>query len=415
METDASGKLQIPSNEVGKISKRGYVLSQFARFIRPGAIRVGATAKPEANLFASAYKSANSDSVIVVLVNRDYTNSKTVTVKIPGAKVESFHVYTTSEAKNAKYEGEVEVKDGSVTITMDAGNTGNKDCVVTLVGELGDVEKTPRAPYGGKVIDLPALIEAENYDVPGTGVANKTYYDEDSENKGDAEFRSDLGVDVVKSGSNMAIGYTNQGEWLEYTVNVKTAGKYKLTVNAASSSKGAALDFSIDGNAVGETVLVDSTGENWSVYQDFNVGEAELTAGNHVIRMTIAGSYTNVDYFKFESINDEGKVVELSPTEIAKTKNPVKKKSTEEEDSAKEEEAPESIFGSIQKLERAISGYYEVFDLRGKKLATFTAKNMAEAVHLWENGNVKGDVRASGINIIRNRVNGMITKVRVNY
>ena len=153
------------------------------------------------------------------------------------------------------------------------------------------------------------------------------------------------------------------------------------------------------------------------MYQDFNVGEAELTAGNHVIRMTIAGNYTNVDYFKFESINDEGEVVELDSTEIAKTRNPEKKKSTEEEDSTKEEEeeAPESIFGSNQKLERAVSGYYEVFDLRGKKLATFTAKNMAEAVHLWKNGNVKGDVRASGINIIRNRVNGMITKVRVNY
>ena len=353
--------------------------------------------------------------MIVVLVNRDYTNSKTVTVKVPGAKVESFHVYTTSEAKNAKYEGEVEVKDGAVTITMDAGNTGNKDCIVTLVGELGDVVKTPRAPYGGEVIDLPALIEAENYDVPGTGAANKTYYDEDTENKGDAEFRSDLGVDVVKSGSNMAIGYTNQGEWLEYTVNVNTAGKYKLTVNAASSSKGAALDFAIDGNAVGETVHVDSTGESWSVYKDFEVGETELTEGNHLIRMTIAGSYTNVDYFKFESINDEGEVVELDPTEIAKTRNPVKKKSTEEEDSAKEEEAPESIFGSTQKLGTVVSGNYEVFDLRGKKLATFTAKNMAEAVHLWKNGNVKGDVRASGINSIRNRVNGMMTKVRLNY
>ncbi len=417
METDFSGKLQIPSNEVGKISKRGYVLSQFARFIRPGAVRVGATINPEKEVYASAYKSAGEDSVIVVLVNRDYKNSKTVTVKVPGAKIESFHMYTTSEAKNAKYEGEVEVKDGSVTITMDAGNTGNKDCIVTLVGELGDVEKTPRAPYGGKVIDLPALIEAENYDVPGTGVANKTYYDEDSENKGDAEFRSDLGVDVVKSGSNMAIGYTNQGEWLEYTVNVKTAGKYKLTVNAASSSKGAALDFSIDGNPVGETVHVDSTGENWSVYHDFDVGEAELIAGNHVVRLTIAGNYTNVDYFKFESIDDEGKVVELDPTEIAKTKNPVKKNSTEEEDSTKEEEeeAPESIFGSNQKLERAVSGYYEVFDLRGKKLATFTAKNMTEAIQLWKNGSIMGNKKTTGINLIRSRTNGRVAKVHTNY
>ena len=411
MEKDFGNKLQIPNDEIGKISKRGYVLSQFARFIRPGAVRIGATINPEADLFASAYRSADSDSVIVVLLNRDYKNSKTVTVKVPGAKIESFHMYTTSEAKNAKYEGEIEVKNGSVTITMDAGKTSNKDCIVTLVGEIGEVAKVPRTPYGGKVIDLPALIEAENFDVPGTGAQNKTYYDEESENKGDAKFRSDLGVDVVKGGTGMAIGYTNKGEWLEYTVNVKTAGKYKLSVNAASSSKGAALDFSIDGNAVGETVHVDSTGENWSVYQDFNVSEAELTAGNHVIRMTIAGSYTNVDYFKFQAIDAEGKVIELDSAEIAKTKNPAPD-STKKDVSSKD---PASTFGSSQKLERKVSGNYEVFDLRGKKLATFTAKNMGEAVHLWKNGGVKGDVGASGINIIRNRVNGMITKVRVNY
>ena len=77
METDASGKLQIPQNEVGKVSKRGYVLSQFARFIRPGAVRVGATINPEKDVYASAYRSAGGDSVIVVLLNRDYTKKKT--------------------------------------------------------------------------------------------------------------------------------------------------------------------------------------------------------------------------------------------------------------------------------------------------------------------------------------------------
>lgn len=414
MEKDFGNKIQIPSNEIGKISKRGYVLSQYARFVRPGAIRVGATAKPEADLYASAYKSAGGDSVIVVLVNRDYTNNKTVTVKIPGVKIENFHVYTTSEAKNAQYEGEVEVKDGSVTITTNAGNTSNKDCIVTLVGEIGEVAKVPRTPYGGKINDLPALIEAENFDVPGTGAANKTYYDEDSENKGDAEFRSDLGVDVVKSGSNMAIGYTSQGEWLEYTINVKTAGKYKLTVNAASSSKGAALDFSIDGNAVGETVLVDSTGENWSVYQDFNVGEAELTAGNHVVRLTIAGNYTNVDYFKFESINDEGKVVEQPTSKTSMTQKPVQTDSTGNENLTKEE-APESIFGNIQRMEKMVNESYDVFDLRGKKLATFTAKNMSEAIQLWKNGSIMGNKKTTGINLIRSRTNGRVAKVHTNY
>jgi hypothetical protein len=135
-----------------------------------------------------------------------------------------------------------------------------------------------------------------------------------------------------------------------------------------------------------------------------------------VVRLTIAGNYTNVDYFKFESINDEGEVVELDPTEIAKTRNPVKKKSTEEEDSTKEEEeAPESIFGSNQKLERAVSEYYEVFDLRGKKLATFTAKNMTEAIQLWKNGSIMGNMKTTGINLIRCRTNGRVAKVHTNY
>ena len=87
MEKDFGNKLQIPQNEIGKISKRGYVMSQFARFVRPGAVRVGATANPEKEVFASAYKSKDGDSVIVVLVNRDYKNSKTVTVNVKGADV----------------------------------------------------------------------------------------------------------------------------------------------------------------------------------------------------------------------------------------------------------------------------------------------------------------------------------------
>ena len=37
-------------------------------------------------------------------------------------------------SKQSAVEGEVEVKNGSVTITMDAGSSEFKDCIVTLVG-----------------------------------------------------------------------------------------------------------------------------------------------------------------------------------------------------------------------------------------------------------------------------------------
>lgn len=300
MEKDFGNKLQIPSNEIGKISKRGYVLSQFARFVRPGAVRVGATANPEKEVFASAYKSANGDSVIVVLVNRDYGNSKTVTVNVPGvSKLESFHMYTTSEAKNAKDEGFVDVKNGSVTITMESGAT-NKDCIVTLVGEIGDVVKTPREPFGGKAVELPGKIEAENFDIPGTGKENKTYNENDADDHGETNYREGTGVDIYKKATGYIVGYNQEGEWLEYTVNVKEAGDYTFFAAVASANATSGFNMTLDGKELtGDISVPKNDGEE--NYDDYNKVSANVTlpAGEHILRFTVTGSWMDVDYFTF--------------------------------------------------------------------------------------------------------------------
>ncbi|MBR2271525.1 MAG: carbohydrate-binding protein, partial [Fibrobacter sp.] len=306
MEKDFGNKLNIPQNEIGKVSKRGYIMSQYARFIRPGAIRVGATQKPEANLFASAYKSSEGDSVIVVLVNRDYKNTKSVTVNVKGADVESFHVYTTSEAKNAKYEGEVEAKNGSVTITMDPGNTSNKDCIVTLVGVGTPAEPVPREPFGGKAVELPGKIEAENFDVPGTGKENKTYYDADSENHACTDedktaecskVREDTGVDIYKKSSGaVVVGHNQAGEWLEYTVNVKEAGEYTMTASVATGNSDPGFTLSIDGDLVAEVPV---SGSSWDDFKNVTA-KVTLPAGEHILRLEVTTSWFDIDYLKFD-------------------------------------------------------------------------------------------------------------------
>ncbi|MBQ2560185.1 MAG: carbohydrate-binding protein [Fibrobacter sp.] len=306
MDRDFGNKLQVPQNEIGKISKRGYVMSQYARFIRPGAIRVGATAKPEANLFASAYKSSEGDSVIVVLVNRDYKNNKTVTVKVPGTNISSFRVYTTSEAKNAKDDGEVEVKNGEVTITMDAGNTSNKDCIVTLVGVGTPTDPVPRQPYGGKAVELPGKIEAENFDIPGTGKENKTCNDADSDNHACtdegknaecSDYREGTGVDVYKKATGYVVGHNQEGEWLEYTVNVKKAGDYSMVASVATDNSTAGFSLSVDGNTVAEVPV---SGTSWDEFKDVKA-TVPLPAGEHVLRVTVTGSWFDVDYFVFSN------------------------------------------------------------------------------------------------------------------
>ena len=301
MEKDFGNKLQVPQNEIGKISKRGYVMSQFARFVRPGAVRVGATANPEKEVFASAYKSKDGDSVIVVLVNRDYKNSKTVTVNVKGADVETFHVYTTSEAKNAKYEGEVEVKNGSVTITMDAGNSSNKDCIVTLVGSGTPADPVPREPFGGKVAEIPGKIEAENFDVPGTGKGNKSYSENDSEDRGETNYREGTGVDIYKKATGYVVGYNEEGEWLEYSVNVKEAGDYTMFASVATSNSTSGFSLSLDGKTLVENVALSGTS-----FDDFVKVKANVTlpAGEHILRMTVTGSWFDIDYFNFAKGKD---------------------------------------------------------------------------------------------------------------
>ena len=320
MEKDFGNKLQVSSNEIGKVSKRGYVMSQFARFIRPGAVRVGATAKPEANLFASAYKSAGGDSVIVVLVNRDYQKDKEVTIKVQGVDVQTFHMYTTSETKNAKDEGEVEVKNGEVTIKMQSGGNNFKDCIVTLVGIGTPADPVPREPFGGKAVELPGKIEAENFDVPGTGKGNKTYEDADSDNHActdegkEAEcsdYRDGTGVDVYKKATGYVVGHNQEGEWLEYTVNVKEAGDYTVFASAATSNSTSGFSLTLDGENLADFALSGTS------FDEFTLAKTNvvLPAGEHILRMAVTGSWFDIDYLYFAKGKDVASIDEGSGTQ----------------------------------------------------------------------------------------------------
>jgi len=79
--------------EDGTISKRGYCMAHFSKFVRPWYIRVDATKNPSSDVYFSAHK--GGDSVVVVAVNQS-TSSQTVSLSIPSTTVESFTQFTTS-------------------------------------------------------------------------------------------------------------------------------------------------------------------------------------------------------------------------------------------------------------------------------------------------------------------------------
>lgn len=159
-----------------------------------------------------------------------------------------------------------------------------------------------RIPYNnGNPISLPGIIQAENFDKGGEGF---TFHDSDSKNEGDASYRTDNeGLDLVKANSGTAIGYTANGEWTEYTVNVKEPGEYSFeaTCSNGSSSNGGFTINTVKGTAVTQIgkVTVTPTG-GWDTYKVMSGKLTKnLAEGEQILRFTISGANCNIDKVKF--------------------------------------------------------------------------------------------------------------------
>ena len=162
----------------------------------------------------------------------------------------------------------------------------------------------PRTPYNG-VKEIPGIIECEDFD---GGAEGMSFHDSDNVNEGDVkDYRTDSGgVDLVKGNGGTVIGYTAQGEWLEYTVNVSQAGEYEYEATVSSGNDGAAFSLSVikDGQMTQlAKVKVPKTGDNdWSKYKTVTGKLSKpLEAGEQTLRITIEGAYANIDKIEIKS------------------------------------------------------------------------------------------------------------------
>lgn len=144
-------------------------------------------------------------------------------------------------------------------------------------------------PFKG-AIEVPGILEAENYD---------TYAYSDADGKSDETgYRSD-DAGIVKAGDGYALGYTSADDYFEYTLDVKSAGKYKLIINGATgNSTASSVTVSVGDKKV--QTEIPSQGD-WNTYSEVEAGELELAAGKQTLRLTINTNYINVDWIKFVS------------------------------------------------------------------------------------------------------------------
>ena len=171
------------------------------------------------------------------------------------------------------------------------------------------VEPVPQQPFGkfengeaiaGEPAAIPGIIEIENYDITGIGSGNNSYKDDDSENKGSA-YRKD-GVDIEEIDSGYAVGYTMEGEWMEYTVDVGFSCDYYAYTRLASGSETSSFQLLLDDKELGDSFTAPKTGEDWKTYETVDAGTVFLPEGKHVLKVLITGNYVNLDKIEFLAV-----------------------------------------------------------------------------------------------------------------
>jgi hypothetical protein len=206
----------------------------------------------------------------------------------------------------------------------------------------GGVGKIPASVKAGPYA-IPGRLELENYDLGGDGVGYHTtehYTDKNGDgyriDRPTATMcmtdvsRNDVWYDTGMAAldgtmypnatdHDFYIGSIHPGDWMNYTVDVKTAGTYSLSTTFSTGNGPPGLEggdgsmemkvsvngtMQADWKAVFPNYMVSANYHNWKPYPNF--ATVTLEAGLQVIRIDLAYQHLNLDYIDFELMGADG-------------------------------------------------------------------------------------------------------------
>lgn len=185
---------------------------------------------------------------------------------------------------------------------------------------------------------IPGKIECEYYNLGGEGMA---YHDTDSVNSGSgalnkgkdylSTFRTQEAVDIsytkfYNNGDNsefnlvqpkkdqLYIGWSEPGEWMKYTVKVKTSGIYVIGIMYTANSNGQISLDADNGNTTGSMDILTTNNPNdpfdWRQWHHWNyldsIGKIELQKGIQTLTLlTVVNGNMNYDFLSFTLLDNQ--------------------------------------------------------------------------------------------------------------
>lgn len=181
----------------------------------------------------------------------------------------------------------------TLTVTNQLSLFSRDSIIITVLGN--------GTPYSGLPVMVPALIQAENYDKGGEGVA---YHDNDANNIGLA-YRPNEGVDLEASNDQgFDIYWMTAGEWIEYTIQVPADGLFDIIPYVSTVPGFGNFRIFVDNVDVSGKKNVLNTG-GWQNWNPITIANVPLKAGKQILRFEIdtdAPSEKNNWLFSLNSI-----------------------------------------------------------------------------------------------------------------
>ena len=292
-----------PMNENGTISKRGYCMAQFSKFVRPGDVRVDATEQPATNVLVSAYKNNKNQVTIVAVNNSDDGYAQQFSV---GKNISDIDRWRTTSNENLAKTENLEYTGDSFWAQLPARSVST--FVVTLEGGSGNDQ--PSEPVTPPINTDPDengyyfhdTFEGDTFSWEGHGAAEATlsgrtpYKDKEallSQNREKAwnGLQKSLSTDVFKPGSEYSFsvcaeyleGSTPTQEFVLSLQYADSAGETQFAhIAQATALKGqyvqlANTNFKIPEGASDLLLYVETTEGTGNFYIDEAIGAVSGT------------------------------------------------------------------------------------------------------------------------------------------
>ncbi len=160
-----------------------------------------------------------------------------------------------------------------------------------------------------KVYKTEDTIFAADYNLGRNGYA---YYDQDTANYSGATdeytawnsgwgYRND-GVDIEncsdKTSNGYSVGWTADGEWMEYTIEVDSTAAYSVDIRSASGTNGSKA-YMLSGESVASELFTLPGTSGWQAWRTSTFKNVILEKGTQKIRFAFEKGGSNLNYFKF--------------------------------------------------------------------------------------------------------------------